>query len=176
MRAIVIVGPPGSGKTSVGMALAKRLGWAFLDVDKVIEQYAGSTVQEIFQNHGEPYFRVKETDTLRCLLEDKPVNSVVATGGGIMITPGNFELMCELGPVVCLTAEVATLAERLRSDQSRPLLAAKASEPGAPDLAAKLSDLIAVRAHFYSQPELKVATDGLSPEQIAEKICECLQI
>jgi shikimate kinase len=170
----VIVGPPGSGKTSVGMALSRRLGWAFLDVDRVIEHYAGSTVQEIFKNHGEPYFRVKETETLRCLAEDKPDNSVVATGGGIMITPGNFELMCELGPVVCLSAQVSTLVARLHSDQSRPLLASQGNDM--PDLTAKLEELLAARAHLYSIPELRVETDGLCPDEVAERICGRLKL
>jgi shikimate kinase len=176
--AIVIVGPPGSGKTSAAVALSKRLGWSFLDIDKVIEQAQGCTVQEIFQGLGEPYFRVKESETLRRLAEEKPVNAVVATGGGIMITPGNFELMCELGPVVCLVARVSTLVDRLGADQSRPLLAAKGVDAGetAPDLTARLTELLAARAHLYSLPELQVETDGLSPDEVASLIRERLQL
>ena len=167
-KSIMLVGPPGAGKTSVGGELAKLLGWSFIDVDAVIEQKVSMTVAQYFAEFGEPAFRKEERSALETLALERDQLRVIATGGGIMIAPGNFALMQSFGTVVCLKARVTSLANRLKGDRNRPLLARQ--EETAEALETKLETLLANRESVYELPEIAIATDALTPLQVAEKI------
>ncbi|HEY4958839.1 MAG TPA: shikimate kinase [Caldimonas sp.] len=111
---------PGSGKSSIGREVAKRLGRPFVDCDKVVEQRAGCTIARLFERDGETAFRDLEAEVLVTLLEDR--SSVVATGGGAVLRAINRELLRTRSQCVFLNASPAFLWQRLRRDRRRPLL------------------------------------------------------
>lgn len=119
-RNIVLVGPMGAGKSTVGRQLASRLSFTFLDTDHVIEQRTGADIPWIFDVEGEQGFRTRET----AVLEDSlPLRGhVIATGGGIVERPHNLALLRKLGEVFYLTASIEQLYARTFKDKKRPLL------------------------------------------------------
>lgn len=121
MSALVLIGPMGAGKTSIGRRVAKQLGMTFADTDAMIVRDHG-TIQQIFTDHGEAHFRALERDAVRAALE---VGGVVALGGGAVMHPDTRAALAE-HRVVLLTVDAETLASRLRNTSrpvsSRPLL------------------------------------------------------
>jgi shikimate kinase len=172
VKSIVLVGPPGAGKSSVGRALAALLSWSFIDVDTLIEHKVAMTITEFFAQFGEAVFRAEETAVLEELLAQDVTACVVATGGGIIIKEGNFALLERIGTVICLKAEVDSLVGRLKGDRNRPLLASNTAGQDQDDrpLAAKLSQLVSNRKPYYGLAKIHIATDNLTPEQVAQQI------
>lgn len=117
----VLIGFMGSGKTTFGKALAKHCGMDFLDTDEYIEQQAGKSIAQIFQEDGEEAFRQIETETL-VQLRDSLHNTVVATGGGMPLREDNARLLKEIGTVNYLTATSKEIYDRVKGDTKRPLL------------------------------------------------------
>ena len=112
----------GSGKTTVGRALAQRLGWKYLDSDRQVEATTGRTVPEILEQDGEAAFRAEETRALRAAIAgDEPV--VVSVAGGAVLDPDNRAALSDAGTVVWLRADVDTLRTRVGDGRGRPLLA-----------------------------------------------------
>ncbi len=121
LRRVYLVGFMAAGKTAVGSALARLLGYDFHDLDRLIEQRAGAKVHEVFERHGESWFRDCEHD---CLRRTEALNRVViATGGGTMTFRRNRELIASLGASVWLDAPLETIFSRLErgGDSDRPL-------------------------------------------------------
>lgn len=166
-KAIVLIGPPGSGKTSAGRLAAARLGWSFADTDILIEQRSGMSVAQIFSELGEKHFRQLETDLLVELCDQPPTHAILATGGGIVVSPGNFALLARIGRPIALMATPETLAARLSCDQSRPLLAdAESSEA----LVAKLVKLMSARKEAYECASFCINTTDLTTEEVVDTI------
>ena len=117
---LVLVGPTGAGKTSIGRRLAERLQLAFADADHEIEAHAGASIATIFECEGESGFRAREAATLAALLAGKGL--VLATGAGAVLDPGNRRCMHERAFVVHLHVDVADQLRRLARDRTRPLL------------------------------------------------------
>ncbi len=117
----VLIGFMGSGKTTFGKALAKHCGMDFLDTDEYIEQQAGKSIAQIFEEDGEAAFRQIETETL-VRLRDSLHNTVVATGGGMPLRKENARLLKEIGRVNYLTAASREIYDRVKGDTKRPLL------------------------------------------------------
>jgi shikimate kinase len=122
---ILLIGYRGSGKTTLGSALAARLGWSFVDLDQRISQAAGMTIREIFQRHGQPHFR--DLETLHLLQSLKLKNHVIALGGGAVLAKANQKAIAEARhPVVYLKAAAQELHRRILADpvtaQQRPSL------------------------------------------------------
>jgi shikimate kinase len=117
---IVLVGFMGSGKSSIGRQLAKRLGFQFLDTDQLIVNRAGMEIADIFARDGEAAFRDLETSVLASVAHLQ--RCVVATGGGAVVRERNRELMREIGFVVGLTASEEVIYERVSRNNKRPLL------------------------------------------------------
>ena len=117
---IVLIGFMGSGKTSIGRLVAQRLGFQFIDTDAVIVERAGMQVAEIFERHGEAWFRGQETSTLRSL--GILNRAVISTGGGIVLREENHAILRDLGFVVWLTASEDVIFERVSRNKKRPLL------------------------------------------------------
>lgn len=117
---IILVGLMGSGKTTIGKLLAKRIGMPFFDSDQEIELRCGVKVRTIFDVEGEGGFRQRETATIEDLLQLSGI--VLATGGGAVLDPRNRAVMKERGWVVYLDVPVRVLFERTRNDLNRPLL------------------------------------------------------
>jgi len=120
MPLIVLVGLPGSGKTTVGRSLARRLQVPFADSDAVIEQRLGCTIRDYFDHQGEAAFRDVEQAVIDELTQSPP--GVLATGGGAVLRPANRRHLRERGTVIYLRASPEQLHRRLRHDTKRPLL------------------------------------------------------
>jgi shikimate kinase len=121
---IYLIGPRGSGKTTLAAHLATALGWDWLDADRLLEQRAGRTVRALFDDEGEPAFRARESALLTELAARE--RHVIATGGGVILAAENRALLRATGFVVRLTASVPTLCARLAGDaataEQRPSL------------------------------------------------------
>jgi shikimate kinase len=155
-KPIVLVGMMGSGKSRLGRRLAGALEIEFYDTDKLIEEKAGRTVQEIFQQDGEPKFRAVEKKTVIEMLDKGPC--VIASGGGAVTNEGVIEALKQKAVTVWLKAEACELAKRLIHAHDRPLL-----KQGKPEEV--LKDLAAKREPLYAQADITVETGGLSPDQ-----------
>ncbi|MDR2153858.1 MAG: shikimate kinase [Burkholderiaceae bacterium] len=117
---IVLVGLPGSGKSSVGRSLARRLQMDCTDTDQVIERRLGCTIRSYFDQHGEAAFRDIEESVIDELTRGKP--TVLSTGGGAVLRPANRQRLHERGTVIYLRSSPEQLYRRLRHDTKRPLL------------------------------------------------------
>jgi len=152
---VVLIGLSGSGKSSVGRALAQRLGWVFVDTDREIEREAGRRIHEIFDIEGEAGFRRRETDMLLRVLREG--RQVVSLGAGAVVDPANRARLATGNLVVLLEAEVDTLLARLETDQEkepRPMLASG-------DPRERLCALKAVRDPIYhAVAAFRVLTEG----------------
>ncbi|WP_026508914.1 shikimate dehydrogenase [Butyrivibrio sp. MC2013] len=161
---VVVTGYMGSGKTTVGKLLARKLGYAFSDTDSIIEDMCECTVSEIFDSEGEDYFRAMETKVLQNLLKDGGDPMVLSTGGGMPLRAVNRRLLSDLGKVVYLRTSVDDIIRRLEGDSTRPLL-----QEG--NLRAKVTSMLEARGPIYEEGAfLTIDTGGLSPEEIAERI------
>lgn len=139
---LFLVGLPGAGKSTLGRALARRLGKTFVDADTELERKLGVTISTIFEIEGEAGFRDREESVLAELTAQ--VNIVLATGGGAVIRPANRERLMANGTVIYLHAHPATLRERTRRSRHRPLL-------NAPDPLARLVELYGARDALYRE-------------------------
>lgn len=163
---IILIGMMGSGKSAVAKELAHQIGWPCIDTDTAIEQQQGKSISQIFEEHGEPYFRALETQLLRQLSHGSISPHIIATGGGIVITPEHLPLIRELGFVVWLTAPPEVLYIRVAKNTTRPLL-------NTPDPRATLSTILEERAPLYrATRHLKISTTNLSANEIASGIKE----
>ncbi|WP_210488368.1 shikimate kinase [Rufibacter aurantiacus] len=168
---IFLVGMPGCGKSTVGMELAQRLQYTFLDLDALIEEQEGCTVPQVFEQRGQEYFRQAEARALR-LAAARPERLVLATGGGAPCFCENMTFMVSQGTTVYLKLTPTELVARLRpSDlQSRPLLRDKSPD----ELLRYLSDTLHQREPFYQQASCQVGAGVSSVAAVAQEIVQCL--
>lgn len=138
---LILVGPMGAGKSSIGKRMAERLGLRFVDMDREIEEATGASIPTIFECEGEPGFRQRERQVLHALLHQHGL--LLATGGGAVLDPDNRALLRMRGFVVHLHVDVPQQLERLARDRSRPLLQR-------PDREQVLQELAKVRAPLYA--------------------------
>ncbi|SFJ07677.1 shikimate kinase AroL [Planctomicrobium piriforme] len=163
---ITLIGYRGTGKTTVGAALAQRLGWEFLDLDPEIERQAGLSIAEIFAIHGEPHFRQLESEFLAAALQR--TNIVLSPGGGAVLNPLNRQAMQAAGPVVWLHAPVETIISRLEND---PATQGRRPSLTGTDVVAEVNEVLQRRLPIYQAAASQViATDNRTPEQILEDI------
>jgi len=151
----------GCGKTTIGRKLAVRLGYRFVDTDYQIEKEQGCQVTALFSRHGEQYFRTLETELLNRL--EKTTNTVIATGGGILTTPGNINIIKRIGTSVYLKAEIDDLFERVSRNTKRPLL--QTENP-----MGTLVMLMNQRGHLYQQADCVIETRSQKMGQIVSMI------
>lgn len=159
---LVLVGPMGAGKSSIGRRLAGRFGLAFVDADHEIEVITGATVNTIFECEGEAGFRARERAVLDQLLSGN--DQVIATGGGAVLDAGNRQRMRERGFVIHLHVGVAHQLARLARDRTRPLLATGDRE----QVLRTLSDL---RAPLYAEvADLRLDTDAFATAEACARL------
>ncbi len=159
---LYIYGPPGCGKTTIGMLLAERMGWHFTDTDKIIENDAGMPITEIFLQKGEADFRQREKALLSNLV--KTTRTVVSLGGGTLVDDENRALVESSGAVVCLMCDPETILERVGNElNARPLLV------GSGPLE-RLTALLAKRAALYASFPLTLDTTTLTPDDVTRKV------
>jgi shikimate kinase len=164
-RPIALVGLMGAGKTTVGRRLAARLDLPFVDADAEIETASGLTVSEIFERFGEAHFRDGERRVIARLVDGAP--KVIATGGGAFMQADTRALLLERAVTIWLDADVATLVERVRRRNTRPLL--KDKDPGE-----VLTALAAVRNPVYAEAQIRVPSKSSPHGDTVEAIIAAL--
>jgi len=162
---IFLVGFMGAGKSTVGKILAEKIGYKFLDADKAVEDRAGTTITDIFSEHGEPYFRDMESETTESLASGE--KQVIATGGGVVQRDRNWDAMKSNGITIYLKASIETIWERIKDDTTRPLMQVENPVETARDLLNK-------RTPMYEKADIILLTDDLSLEQAADEILALL--
>ena len=164
-RSIVLVGLMGAGKSSIGRRLAHRLGLPFVDADTEIEKAADLTIPEIFDKHGEAYFRSGEVRVVARILDAGP--QVLATGGGAYMNADTRARIRERGISVWLKADLDVLMKRVKRRGDRPLL--KADDPQA-----VLKRLMDERYPVYAEAELTVLSREATHEDVVEDVIRAL--
>ena len=162
MRRLFLTGFSGTGKSAVAERVGKALGWRALDTDAMVEEAAGRSVAEIFEQDGEVRFRELEREAIAMAAGE--ADAVVATGGGALLDIANRRAMAG-GLVVALDARPATIARRLgsRRGAERPLLAGD-------DPLARITELLAARQRYYALADVVVDTEGRRPGQVADAV------
>jgi len=163
MKNIVLTGFMGTGKTAVGRELARLLNMHLVDVDTDIEKSEKMSINEIFEQFGEPGFRELETEMIKKLSERN--NIVISTGGGAVVRQENVDVLKKNGVIVCLTAKPETIVRRTGNSNDRPLLQVE-------DPLEKIKELLNFRKPFYEKADIMIDTEGKTPLHIAEEIIE----
>lgn len=158
---IVLLGFMGTGKTSVGRALAQRLRMTFADMDALIEEREGKSISRIFAEDGEPHFRALE----RALVSELAAGTgrVIGAGGGVVLNPDNVRDFERTGLAVCLSATPEEILRRVRDDAARPLLAGG-------DKLASIVRILEQRRQHYAAIRRRIDTTGLTVAQVVERI------
>ncbi len=161
-KSIVLIGMMGAGKSSVGRSLQRRTQFALLDTDEIVASKFGLSIPEIFSKYGEQVFREAETQALREMAPDK--QTVVVTGGGIVLCEDNLDFLKRLGVVVWLDGKEETLFERAARSGNRPLL-----QRGNPREV--FAQILQARLPLYAKvANIRVDTSVLTDEEVAVAI------
>src|SRR3984957_3563008 len=163
MRPIVLSGFMATGKSTVGPALAARLGVAFVDTDAEIEKATGKRIPELWKQEGEPAFRARETALVERIFAEASAG-VIAFGGGTVTVKRTRRLALDRAIVVTLTASPETIVARVPDVAARPNL----SVGGNP--VARAAELLEARADAYAECHLSLSSEGLEPEAIVDAI------
>lgn len=159
---IVLTGFMACGKTTTAKALKDKLSMDIIDTDEEIVKREGRSINDIFSQEGEGYFRKLETGIIK-EMADNLDNFIISTGGGLPITEGNGELLKKLGKVVYLTVTQETVLKRIEGDSSRPLLKDDAKE--------NTRKLLEYRSPIYQKnADITVSTDDRTTEEIVNEI------
>ena len=169
---ISLIGYRGTGKTTVGMLLADRLGWACIDSDRQIQETVGKSIRQIFDEDGEAAFRDWESRVITELTRRHKL--VLALGGGAVLRESNRRAIQVAGPVVWLSADARTIQERLQADpetfRQRPSLTGLSPVD-------EVSRVLAERLPIYQQAaDVTIETDAKSPKEIVDVIIERLEL
>jgi shikimate kinase len=161
---IFLVGFMGAGKTTVGRSLAKQLDYTFYDLDELIEERAGKSIERIFSDLGEAEFRRLETEAIQACRECE--KAVIALGGGAYVSDRNRELLREIGKTVWLACPLEICLARIQGDRSRPLLTTNR----------EMKALLESRLPSYTVADFVVESGASPPEEIAFEITRLLSV
>lgn len=156
MRNVVLTGFMCTGKSTIGRALAKKMGYRFIDSDEYIVKKQNMTIDEIFEKFGEAEFRRIEQECIKEISE--MTNCIVATGGGVVLNPENIANLKKNGVVFNLNASLETILSRANAIKKRPLIRNSTAE--------EIGERMRVRQPFYDNNHFKINIDGLGPMQI----------
>lgn len=167
-RHVILVGPMGAGKSTIGRHLAALLSRSFVDIDAEIERRCGADIPWIFDVEGEQGFRQRESNILEDVLSGA-VPLIVATGGGAVLREDNRALLRRSGIVVYLSVSPARLYERTKKDKSRPLLQVE-------DRLGVIRRLVEEREPLYRDvADMVIPSGEQSPAKLSKKLAEALQ-
>ncbi|MDQ6961205.1 MAG: shikimate kinase [Mariprofundaceae bacterium] len=162
---LILIGLMGVGKSTIGRQLASCVGTTFIDTDHVIEDEQQSSISDLFEQHGEAYFRQLEKKALHKLVHESH-QYVIATGGGMVIQKQNRDCMQQHGVVIWLNVEPEAIYQRVRGNKNRPLLQQT-------DALRKLQDLYVQREAWYrSCCDLEIKSGSLTPRQVVDQITQ----
>lgn len=161
---MILIGFMASGKTTVGKAIANKLGLKFIDMDREIEKEENCSIADIFKEHGEDYFRMAETNLLKNVICKEDV--VISTGGGVVTKEENIDILKTQENVIFLDANVETLVRNVSSEvEKRPLL--KESF----DVQKKISNMLSSRYDKYIRAsKLIIDTNNKNVEEVVSQI------
>jgi shikimate kinase len=166
-RAWVLIGMMGAGKSSVGRLLAQHTDRPFIDTDLLLQNRLGRPISQIFQVYGEEAFRDHETSVLRSLESSQ---SVISTGGGVVIRPENWDEMRRLGTIIYLRASLEVLVARLESSKKkRPLLQSE-------DWTERLGSLLSARSILYEQADIILQVDDADIQTGVQRLAAALGV
>jgi shikimate kinase len=167
LKKIVLIGPPGAGKSSIGKALAKELNLNFIDSDSEIEKISHKKISEIFIEDGEPAFRLLEVDVVRKILAD--FEGVISLGGGAPINPEIQEVLQDANyPVVFIDVSIAQAATRIGFNKDRPLLLVNPRQ----QWISLMNDRRPIYEKLASQT---ISSDNQKPHEVAKQISDKLK-
>ncbi len=167
-KSIVLIGLMGSGKSTIGRVIAKKLVRRFIDTDRFIERRAGKTIPEIFEQDGEQTFRKHEKETIRKV--SQYVGVIIATGGGAIKDDENFKNLKQAGWIIALYASPETLYKRIQGKRVRPLL------EGKDDPVKILEDIYNERKSYYGRADYQIDTENKDVDQISNEIIDLLKL
>ncbi len=170
---VYLTGFMGSGKSTIGQILANVMGWAYYDLDELIEQDSKLSIPEIFENYGEAYFRKKETEILFSAVKDDKI--IISLGGGTILNEENFNFLKRTGLIVYLKSSPESIYKRLRKKMNRPLIKDLVlSNASKTEFIEKIIELLEQREKFYEKADLICSTDnfrlGITVDEIYNKI------
>ena len=167
LKKIVLIGPPGAGKSSIGKALAKELNLNFIDSDSEIEKISHKKISEIFIEDGEPAFRLLEVDVVRKVLAD--FEGVISLGGGAPINPEIQEVLGRANyPVIFIDVSIAQAAIRIGFNKDRPLLLVNPRQ----QWISLMNDRRPIYEKLASQT---ISSDNRKPHEVAKQISDKLK-
>ena len=161
-RSVVLIGMMGAGKSSVGWCLRRRTGLALHDTDEVVASKFGISIPEIFAEHGEKKFRQAETEALQSLPTTE--QTIIVTGGGIVLRESNIEILRRLGAIVWLDGNEEALFARASRKRNRPLLQTENPRK-------TFAQILGARRPLYAKiADIRIATSVLTDEEVAVAI------
>jgi shikimate kinase len=161
-QSIILIGPPGAGKSTIGKQLARSLNCSFIDTDDIIEAQTASTISQIFIDQGEPWFRELEVEVVLKAVAD--IDGVLSLGGGAPLSQPAQDILKSIAtPIIFLDVSLATAAPRVGFNRDRPLLLNNPRAAWQTLMEKRRPIYEAVATHI-------VAVDGLSPKEVTAKI------
>ena len=158
---LYLVGFMGSGKTAVAKEVAETTNLKYIEMDEFIEKKENRSINNIFEDSGEDYFRKVEKEVLKEISLDD--NQIVSCGGGVVIDEDNINLMKKTGILICLQAKPEVIYQRVKNQKHRPLLNVN-------DPQVKIMELLKARTPYYEKANYIIETDDLSIKQVAQKV------
>ena len=165
-RNIIITGFMGTGKSVVAKQLACKLKMEFIDMDRIIEEGQSISVADIFVGYGENYFREQENKLVKELSQKE--NTVIATGGGTLLSLDNTRTLGQRGQIICLYADSQTIYNRVNKKNNRPLLKGE-------NVLSEINRLLKERKKAYNNFTTKIDTTNLSIHEVVDKIIALLK-
>ncbi|MBF8984440.1 AAA family ATPase [Lutibacter sp. B2] len=163
---IVFIGFMGCGKSTIGKVLSEKLNMPWIDTDEYIEKKVGMKIPTIFSVHGEKYFRALEKNSIKEIMKQKP--SIISCGGGVVLNEENVINLKNNGKIIWLKADPSTIYERIKKDDSRPLLRGNMTEE-------YISEMLHKRMNYYKQAcDYEIDTKSEEIEDIITKIRDLL--
>ena len=163
MENIILIGMMGCGKTTIGKELSKLLpDYKYVDIDLEIEKSTQKKISDIFLKHGEPFFRMLETEKIKKVCQ-KPEKQIISAGGGAFENEQNQKLLLKSGKVIYLKTSALEIYNRIKNETHRPLLRKDFSVD-------KIKEIMSKREKNYKKADIIVSTDKKEPQKVAKEI------